>query len=78
MVIITAAAVSAGAYGALKGAKASMKAAKDKIQGVQLERRHKPELAAKSKDRKSRMAAIVARSNAAQQSRAGGANDGSA
>jgi len=55
-----------------------MKATKDKIQGVQLERRHKPELAAKSKDRKSRMAAIAARSNAAQQSRAGGANDGSA
>mmetsp|Transcript_29599 Transcript_29599/g.55002 ORF Transcript_29599/g.55002 Transcript_29599/m.55002 type:complete len:129 (-) Transcript_29599:520-906(-) len=61
MVVLEAAAISAAAYGAYRGGEEATKKAKQKMREINLERRHKTEYSAKSKERKERLAAITAK-----------------
>jgi len=58
MVLVTAAAVTAGAYGAYKGGQAAVKGTKQKLNDIKLERSGKAEYDAKSKERAARLSAI--------------------
>ena len=65
MVFLTAAAVTAGAYGAYKGGEAAVKGAKSKVRDIKLERSGKKEYDAKSKERRGRLASIEQKHGAA-------------
>lgn len=58
MVFVTAAAVTAGAYGAYKGGQAAVKGTKQKLNDIKLERSGKAEYNAKSKERAARLSTI--------------------
>ena len=58
MVFVTAAAVTAGAYGAYKGGQAAVKGTKQKLNDIKLERSGKADYNAKSKERAARLSTI--------------------
>jgi len=65
MVFLTAAAVTAGAYGAYKGGEAAVKGAQSKVRDIKLERNGKKEYDAKSRERKERLSTISQKHGAA-------------
>mmetsp|Transcript_39444 Transcript_39444/g.80924 ORF Transcript_39444/g.80924 Transcript_39444/m.80924 type:complete len:143 (-) Transcript_39444:1216-1644(-) len=65
MVFLTAAAVTAGAYGAYKGGEAAVKGAQSKVRDIKLERNGKKEYDAKSRERKERLSTITQKHGAA-------------
>lgn len=73
MVFLTAAAVSAGAYGAYKGGEAAVKGAQSKVRDIKLERNGRKEYDAKSRERKERLSTIEKKHGAAAGAGAAGA-----
>eukprot|EP00568_Trieres_chinensis_P003952 CAMPEP_0183291204 /NCGR_PEP_ID=MMETSP0160_2-20130417/697_1 /TAXON_ID=2839 ORGANISM="Odontella Sinensis, Strain Grunow 1884" /NCGR_SAMPLE_ID=MMETSP0160_2 /ASSEMBLY_ACC=CAM_ASM_000250 /LENGTH=91 /DNA_ID=CAMNT_0025451973 /DNA_START=59 /DNA_END=334 /DNA_ORIENTATION=+ len=59
MVVLEAAAITAGGYAAYRGGETAVKGAKAKIKEIKLGRKHNGEFAAKKKERKERLARIT-------------------